>query len=167
MDESARKTALRMIPYGLYVLTAEGKDGQLEARTVSWVTQASFAPPLVAVAVRADSSMHAAIKESRAFCLNILGKGQESLATAFSTPAETQAERVEGHAFRTGKSGAPVLTSAAAFLECALVGSIERGDHSVFAGEVLEAGVVGRVEGRPDEVALWVQDLGDDVFYGG
>ena len=28
MDPAAKKTALRMIPYGLYVLTAENADGQ-------------------------------------------------------------------------------------------------------------------------------------------
>ena len=31
MDADAKKTALRMIPYGLYVLTAEGKDGKIAA----------------------------------------------------------------------------------------------------------------------------------------
>src|SRR5215470_15076521 len=49
MDANAKKTTLRMIPYGLYVLTAAGKDGQVGAATVNWVTQASFAPPLVVV----------------------------------------------------------------------------------------------------------------------
>ena len=43
MDNDAKKTALRMIPYGLYVLTAASKDGsKLAAATVNWVTQASF-----------------------------------------------------------------------------------------------------------------------------
>jgi flavin reductase (DIM6/NTAB) family NADH-FMN oxidoreductase RutF len=51
MDPNAKKTALRMIPYGLYVLTAKGKDGAIGAATVNWVTQASFTPPLVAIGV--------------------------------------------------------------------------------------------------------------------
>ena len=50
MDEDAKKTALRMIPYGIYVLTAEAPDGSTAAATVNWVTQTSFKPPLVAVA---------------------------------------------------------------------------------------------------------------------
>ena len=52
MDADAKKTALRMIPYGIYVLTAEGKDGKVAAATVNWVTQTAFAPPLVVVGVR-------------------------------------------------------------------------------------------------------------------
>jgi flavin reductase (DIM6/NTAB) family NADH-FMN oxidoreductase RutF len=63
MDADAKKTALRMIPY---VLTADGSDG-IAAATVNWVTQASFAPPLVAVGVKVDSGIHAAIQSSKAF----------------------------------------------------------------------------------------------------
>ena len=58
MDANAKKTALRMIPYGLYVLTAEARDGRVAAATVNWVTQASFEPPLVVVGVKVGSSPH-------------------------------------------------------------------------------------------------------------
>ena len=44
MDANEKKTALRMIPYGLYVLTAEDKGGRVAASTINWVTQASFEP---------------------------------------------------------------------------------------------------------------------------
>ncbi len=49
MDAEMKKTALRMIPYGLYVLVAENEEGTVSAATVKWVTQASFEPPLVAL----------------------------------------------------------------------------------------------------------------------
>ncbi len=47
MDADTKKTALRMIPYGLYILTAENEQGNVAAATVNWVTQAAFDPPLV------------------------------------------------------------------------------------------------------------------------
>ena len=47
MDQDAKKTALRMIPYGIYVLTADDGNGSVAAATVNWVTQTAFAPPLV------------------------------------------------------------------------------------------------------------------------
>ena len=56
MDANAKKTALRMIPYGLYVLTAEAPDGRVCASTVNWVTQTAFEPPLLVVGVKADSA---------------------------------------------------------------------------------------------------------------
>ncbi|MGB9338353.1 MAG: pyrimidine/purine nucleoside phosphorylase [Polyangiales bacterium] len=35
MDNDAKKTALQMIPYGLYVLTAEDAEGKVAAATVN------------------------------------------------------------------------------------------------------------------------------------
>ena len=52
MEDNSKKTALRMIPYGLYVMTAEDKDARISAATVNWVTQASFKPPLLTVGVK-------------------------------------------------------------------------------------------------------------------
>ena len=48
-----------------------------------------------------------------------------------------------------------------------LVETVERGDHSIFIGEVVNAGVNKRSEGRPDEATLWLKDLGENIFYGG
>ncbi|HEY3098717.1 MAG TPA: flavin reductase family protein, partial [Methylomirabilota bacterium] len=79
MDANAKKTALRMIPYGLYVLTAADKSGaRVAAATVNWVTQVAFEPPLVVVGVKTDSHAHPLIKETKAFALNVLGKGQQA-----------------------------------------------------------------------------------------
>ena len=167
MDANAKKTALRMIPYGMYVLTAQGKEGAVGAATVNWVTQASFTPPLVAVGVKTDSGVHAMIKESRAFVLNVLGKGQQGVAFTFFKPATREGQTISGQPFRTGTTGAPILESTPAFVECRLVDSIERGDHSVFVAEVVEAGVAKAPQGRADDATLWLKDLGENIFYGG
>ena len=90
MNADAKKTTLRMIPYGIYVLTCDDGAGNVGAATVNWVTQASFQPPLVAVGVKADSGAHAVIKEAGAFALNVLGKGQQAMAYTFFKPAERQ-----------------------------------------------------------------------------
>jgi len=167
MDANAKKTALRMIPYGLYVLTAADKTGQVAAATVNWVTQASFEPPLVVVGVKADSHAHAIIKESRTFALNVLGKGQQALAFTFFKPAELKGETISGEPFRRGATGSPVLANAPAFVECTLEWTVEKGDHSVFVGKVVEAGVAKAPDGRADDATLWLKELGDKVFYGG
>jgi flavin reductase (DIM6/NTAB) family NADH-FMN oxidoreductase RutF len=52
-------------------------------------------------------------------------------------------------------------------VECKLVDTVERGDHSVFIGEVTEAGVRKTPDGRADDAILWLKDLGEKVFYGG
>ena len=166
MDANAKKTTLRMIPYGMYVLTAASGD-RVAAATVNWVTQASFEPPLVAVGVKADSHTHALIKESNTFALNVLGKGQQAMAFTFFKPAERQGQTISGQPFRAGTTGAPILTDAPAFIECTLEATVEKGDHSVFVGKVVDAGLVRQPEGRVVRAALWLKELGDKVFYGG
>jgi len=167
MDPNVKKTALRMIPYGLYVLTAANKSGQVAAGTVNWVTQASFEPPLVVVGVKTDSGGHALIKETKAFALNVLGKGQQALAFTFFKPADLKDGKISGEAFRPGTTGAPILASTPAFVECTLEATVEMGDHSVFVGKVVECGVTKPPDGRADDATLWLKDLGDKVFYGG
>ncbi|MGD9765631.1 MAG: flavin reductase family protein [Candidatus Binatia bacterium] len=167
MDPNAKKTALRMIPYGLYVLTGQTKDGAVAAATVNWVTQASFQPPLVVVGVKVDSGAHAVIKEAGAFALNVLGKGQQGPAFTFFKPATREGQTISGEAFRNGSTGAPVLESTPAYVECKLVDTVERGDHSIFIGEVVDAGVKQEIAGRPDDATLWLKDLGEKTFYGG
>ena len=167
MDPNAKKAALRMIPYGLYVLTAANKSGQVAAATVNWVTQVAFEPPLVVVGVKADSHAHALIKETQGFALNILGKGQQALAFTFFKPAELKDGKISGEAFRPGTTGAPILGSTPAYVECTLEATVEKGDHSVFVGRVVDAGVSKQPEGRADDATLWLKDAGDKVYYGG
>jgi flavin reductase (DIM6/NTAB) family NADH-FMN oxidoreductase RutF len=167
MDPNAKKTALRMIPYGLYVLTAANKDGEVAAATVNWVTQVAFEPPLVVVGVKADSHAHALIKQTQSFALNVLGKGQQALAFTFFKPAEKKGDTISGEAYRAGTTGAPILASTPAFIECTLEATVEKGDHSVFVGKVVEAGVAKQPEGRADDATLWLKEAGDKVFYGG
>jgi flavin reductase (DIM6/NTAB) family NADH-FMN oxidoreductase RutF len=166
MDQNAKKTTLRMIPYGLYVLTAAHGD-HVAAATVNWVTQASFEPPLIVVGVKTDSHAHALIKDTKAFALNVLGKGQQAMAFTFFKPAERQGQTISGEPFRAGVTGAPILTNTPAFIECTLEATVEQGDHSVFVGKVVEVGLAKAPEGRADDATLWLKDLGDKIYYGG
>lgn len=169
MDIDAKKTALRMIPYGLYVLTAASKDGsKLAAATVNWVTQASFAPPLVAVGVKADSQSHALIEESGEFVLNIIAKGDNGLAFAFFKPSTVEGNKISGETFAPGSVvKAPVLDKAPAHVECRVVETVKKGDHTLFVAEVVEARVKTAPTGRADDAICWLKDLGEKVYYGG
>jgi flavin reductase (DIM6/NTAB) family NADH-FMN oxidoreductase RutF len=166
MDSEAKKTALRMIPYGLYVLTAAA-EGETGAATVNWVTQASFDPPLVVVGVKADSETYRILSASGAFALNVLGKGQNDIATSFFKPAIREGNTINDEHFHDGVTGSPILASTPAYVECRVIERLERGDHAVVVGEVVEAGVASPPEGRADDATLWLKDLGERVFYGG
>ncbi len=137
MDENAKKKALLMIPYGLFVLGARHGDKQTVA-TINWITQASFKPPLVVVGVKGDSTAHALVKESRAFTLSMLASGQKAIAMAFFKHVEPAGGKFGNYAFKVGRNGAPIISDAPAAVECKVVGFYELGDHSVVVGEVTE-----------------------------
>ena len=69
--------------------------------------------------------------------------------------------------FTGGEGGCPLLDEALAFVECTLSGSVEKGDHSLLVGEVIQSGVNQEPEGRADEATLWLSNLGEKTFYGG
>jgi flavin reductase (DIM6/NTAB) family NADH-FMN oxidoreductase RutF len=167
MNNDAKKTTLRMIPYGIYVLTADDGKGGIAAATVNFVTQSSFAPPLVVVGVKADSGAYQVVKAAGKFALNMLGKDQKALAFTFFRPADVKEGKLSGQAYRPGTTGAPILTEAPAAVECTVKTILAEGDHHIVIGEVVEAHLMKPPSGRPDAAILEMKDLGENVFYGG
>ena len=167
MNADAKKAALRMIPYGIYVLTADDGKGNIAAATVNWVTQTAFAPPLVVVGVKTDSGAYQTIKAAQKFALNMLGKDQKSLAFTFFRPADLSNGKLSGQAYRKGTTGAPILVDAPGAVECRVNSIVEQGDHHIVVGEVIEAHLNRQLSGRPDANILEMKELGDNVFYGG
>jgi flavin reductase (DIM6/NTAB) family NADH-FMN oxidoreductase RutF len=167
MNADAKKAVLRMIPYGIYVLTADDGKGNIAAATVNWVTQSAFAPPLVVVGVKADSGTYKTVKAAQSFALNMLGKDQKALAFTFFRPADVIDGKLSGQAYRKGATGAPILVDAPGAVECRVTSVVEQGDHHIVVGEVVEAHLNKPLSGRPDAAILEMKDLGDNVFYGG
>ncbi|MGH7038552.1 MAG: flavin reductase family protein [Stellaceae bacterium] len=167
MNQDAKKTALRMIPYGIYVLTADDGKGNIAAATVNWVTQSAFNPPLVVVGVKTDSGAYQIVKNTKAFALNMLGKDGKGMAFTFFKPAQLADGKISGQAFHKGMTGAPILDAAPAAVECKVTGIVEQGDHHVVVAEVVEAHLPKPIAGRPDAAILEMKELGDNVFYGG
>ncbi len=146
LDEQAKKTLLRKIPHGLYVCGV--KDGEeLNGFTASWVMQASFAPPLVVNCVRSDSKSHAMLKATGVFALSFLEAGQKDMAQKFFKPQKNIGDKFEDIEFYLGETGCPIIKDSLGYIECRVVGSVEHGDHTVFVGEVIAAGI--HKEGDP------------------
>ncbi len=138
LDAAAKKALLRKIPHGLFICgVAEGEV--VNGFTASWVTQGSFEPPLVVMAVRADSTSNAIIRRSGRFSLNVLRADQKDLAAVFFKPQEAVGGRFDAAPFHLGPLGLPILDDVLGGVECELVGTVDHGDHTVFVGEVKTA----------------------------
>ncbi len=141
LDEQAKKTMLRKIPHGLYICGV--KDGEeLNGFTASWVMQASFEPPLVVNCVKRDSISHQMIKNGGVFALSFLENGQKDLAAQFFKQKRRVGNKFEDVEFYLGAAtGCPIIQDSLGYVECRVVGAVEHGDHTVYVGEVIGAGV--------------------------
>ncbi len=141
LDENAKKTMLRKIPHGIYICGV--KDGEnLNGFTASWVMQGSFEPPLVINCVRKDSGSHEMLKKSGVFSLSFLEDGQKDLAAKFFKPQSRVGNKFEDVEFYQGEeTGCPIIKDALGYVECQVVGAVEKGDHTVYVGEVIGAGI--------------------------
>jgi flavin reductase (DIM6/NTAB) family NADH-FMN oxidoreductase RutF len=159
MDEAAKKTALRHIPYGLFVVGAKG-DGTVTASAVNWVTQASFSPPLVVFASKAGTGTTSMVEQSGVFCINVLETGSKDLASKFFAHVEPQDNKFGDVEFSLSPNGCPVLKDAISWFECQVRQTVALGDHTIFVGEVVEAAVQ-----KPDTKPMTLSETG--FFYGG
>lgn len=138
---------LRKIPHGLYICGVRAGD-ELNGFTASWVMQSSFKPPMVVNCVRQDSGSHAAIEQSGVFAISFLDSGQQELAAQFFKPQRVVGDKFADIDFTLGaETGCPIITDSLGYIECKVVSSLKQGDHTVFLGEVIGAGI--HREGEP------------------
>ena len=107
------------------------------------------------------------MKDAGKFVLNMLGKDAKGLAFTFFKPAKLEDGKLSGQSFHRGTNSAPILDTAIGAVECQVKTIVEQGDHHIVVAEVTEAHLPKPITGRPDAAILEMQDLGDNVFYGG
>ena len=144
--------ALKKISYGFYILTTRKEKGEHSQRQddyyaaglVSWVTQCSFDPPMVAVAVQKTSDLNETIAKSKVFAINVLGKADLPMISPFSKKTQVEPGKLNGYAFEDGeKTGVPVFKSVPAYVECKVKEIVHsEADHVIMIAEVVNASVL-------------------------
>jgi flavin reductase (DIM6/NTAB) family NADH-FMN oxidoreductase RutF len=146
MEPKTKQKALRLLTNGMYVLTSRSGD-KYGAATVTWVSQASFKPPLLMAALRKDGSVFQCLAESKAAVLHVLASDQKDIAQKFFAATKSESGRINGEPFVPGKNSAPVLTNLAVYIECSVVDINERlGDHAVVILEVTHCALLREIE---------------------
>ena len=135
---------------GVTIVTTRAGD-DVHGTTMSAVCSVSLQPQLVLVCVDHESDIHALIRESGVFAINVLHEGQADLAIELShkgTPEQQAAHRLENLPHRNGETGAPLLEDSLAHVECRVENTVEAGDHTIYVGAVVAADMNPRIE-RP------------------
>ncbi len=138
--------ALGRLSGGLYIVTARQEE-RSSAMVASWVSQASFDPPGLSIAVAKDRAIEALMQVEDRFVLNILREDNyQSLLRHFLKRFPPGADRFAGVPTLEGAAaGGPVLSDALAFLGCRVVQRMETPDHWIIYAAV-EEGTVSDTE---------------------
>ena len=133
--------ALGRVLGSLCVLTT--RKGDLSgAMVASWVSQASFTPPGITVAVAKDRAVEALLHKGDRFALNVLAEGRENgLMKQFLQPFAPGADRFAGLELNHSPSEQPLLPDALAWLEGEVKQRMECGDHWLVYAQVNHGGL--------------------------
>ncbi|MBD2057193.1 flavin reductase [Oculatella sp. FACHB-28] len=121
------------------------KQGDVaSAMLASWVSQATFNPPGLTIAVAKERAIESLMYPGTSFVLNILAEGKHlGLMKHFLKPFAPAEDRFVDVDTDTAPNGSPILNQASAYLECSVSGRMECGDHwvvyaTVDRGKVLD-----------------------------
>ena len=136
-----RRRVLWTMPSGLYVLGARDGD-RLNGMTLNWATQVSDEPKLLAVSVEKPAFTHELLLAGRVFTLNVIDREDRAIVRKFTKPVEVDraARALNGFPYREGTTGAPILLQAVGYLDCEVRQTVDCGSHTLFLGEIVDAG---------------------------
>ena len=132
--------ALKKLTTGIYLVTVK-QGSEINGMVASWVSQVSFSPPLVMVAIKKERLSHSMIEKGKVFAVNVVGTQQKEMVSLFKGK-NTSEKRFSTTPFEERETGSPIIKDALAFLDCKLIARIIPGDHTIFIGEVLEGDVI-------------------------
>jgi flavin reductase (DIM6/NTAB) family NADH-FMN oxidoreductase RutF len=133
------------IPYGIYLL-ATSHGSRPQAMAVSWVSQVSYSPPLLMVALRHNRPAISAIQEQGYFSLNLLRAERVALVNRFKNPLLSSEDTLLFEETQMGSRTFYRLKDCLSWWGCQVVSKVEPGDHLLFFSEVLTASAE---EGKP------------------
>lgn len=148
--------ALHKISYGLYVVGASD-GGKLNAQIANTVIQVCSEPPTISVCINKKNLTHTYIEKSGAFSVSILAQDTPlKFIGGFGFKSGRETNKLEGVTYRIGNTGSPIVTDhAVAYLEARVISRCDVHTHTVFIGEITDAGILA--EGEPMTYAYYHQ----------
>ncbi|WP_055697516.1 MULTISPECIES: flavin reductase family protein [Streptomyces] len=132
------RTVLGRCPTGVALVTAPARRSGTDplGMIVGTFTSVSLDPPLVGFLPARTSTTWPLIRAAGRFCVSVLSAGQRGVCEAFAAKSPGRWDVP----YRWSPSGCPLLTDAVAWVDCALHGQCEAGDHWFVTGSVRAMG---------------------------
>jgi flavin reductase (DIM6/NTAB) family NADH-FMN oxidoreductase RutF/nitroreductase len=106
--------------------------------TATAVCSVSAEPATILIVVNRSTRSHPIIAAAGSFAVNVLADHQHDISGRFSAKLD---DPFAGIACRAGAHGNPIIKDVAAYLECAIVDTIDVGTHTIFIGQVIDGDV--------------------------
>jgi len=135
--------ALYKLGYGMYVVGAR-KGEKLNAQIANTIFQISSQPIMVAVSINKSNLTWEYIREGKVFSASVLAQDTPlPFIGQFGFKTGREIDKLAGVNSRIGANGAPiVLDNAVAYLEARLKQEMDVATHTIFIGEVVDAGLL-------------------------
>lgn len=151
IDDELLNRVTWKIPNALALVGSRAGE-ERNGMTTSWITQLSMEPVLIGVGIDNGAVTHRLVRDGGAFSVNLWDAADTRVFVKFSKPATYADGTLNGRPVRDGVTGVPVFTEAVAWLECEVRHTLDLGTHTLFVGEVVDAGVTDD-EARPASMA--------------
>ena len=140
LDDQLLNTVTWKIPNALALVGSRAGD-ERNAMTTSWITQLSMEPVLIGVGVDNSAVTHRLIADGGSFTVNLWNAEDTKVFVKFSKPATDDGTTLNGRPVHAASTGAPVFDEAIAWLDCEVRHTLDLGSHTLFVGEVVDAGI--------------------------
>lgn len=127
--------ALGRLASGVFVVTAVHEGARIGMLS-TWIGQASFAPPLITLAVGKDRPLLAALSANATFTVNVLAKRNSEIFKAFARPHNNEASRFDGLSLLDESIDGIIFKDVVSALICRVQSHLTPGDHVLVLAEV-------------------------------
>lgn len=143
LDSQLFKDVMSTWTSGVTVVTTVDEDDNPKGMTASAFSSVSLDPMLILVCVNQKLYTHQLIVSSKKFAVNILGAEQIEFGKLFAGMTPEIEDRFAHTGFTTATTGSPILPGVPGWLDCEVHEGHSGGDHTIFIGRVVDAGING------------------------
>lgn len=141
----------RKYPEPVVLAVSVDAEGKANIIALGWCMPTSFEPPMMAISVGKTRYSHKLISECREFVVAFPSEEMAKEVLYCGTHSGRDVDKFKESglvAVPAKKVRPPLIEGCVANFECKVVGEIETGDHTIFAGEVVAAHVSEEKKGR-------------------
>jgi flavin reductase (DIM6/NTAB) family NADH-FMN oxidoreductase RutF len=131
-------------PEMIALIVSMDKSNKPNIITIGWKMRTSIDPPMVAISIGLNRYSHNLIRDSKEFVLAIPGEDLSEATLLCGTESGKEVDKFKEANLTPQPSKfvrPPLIGECIVNLECIVKGELPTGDHTIFAGEVLNSWV--------------------------